>query len=73
MTTRQLEKAIEKARLLPRERQIAAAAALEIIAVPDDRFTLAETKGIKKARASVRAGKYVSDRAVVAFFLRFSV
>ncbi|MBI4086355.1 hypothetical protein HY416_00010 [Candidatus Kaiserbacteria bacterium] len=73
MTTKQLEKAIEKVRLLSRERQVAAASALELIAHPDDALTSSEIKGVKQARASVHAGRYADNRAVTAFFRRFSV
>ena len=71
--SKQLETAIEKVRLLPRERQTAAAVALEIIAADNEVLTPAEILGVKHARASVRAGKYADDTMVAALFRRFSV
>lgn len=72
MATKQLaknfERAIEKVRLLPRERQTAAALALELIAVDDNALTPSEIAGVKRARASVHAGKFADDSAVAAFF-----
>ena len=72
MTMKQLEKAIEKVRRLPRERQAVAAVALEIVA-SDDALTPSEIKGIERACVSVRTGKYADERALAAFFRQFGV
>lgn len=71
--SRKFERAIEKVRLLPREQQMIAATTLEIIAASDAALTSSEIKGVKRARASVRAGDYADDAAVAAFFRQFSV
>ena len=72
--TRIFEEAIAKIRELPKERQMAAAEAMEVIAAQiDNRLSRAEIAGVKKAQKAVRAGKYASDRRVKSFFARFRV
>ena len=67
-----LEEAIAKIRDLPKERQMAAAEAMEVIAAQiDNRLSRAEIAGVKKAQKAVRAGKYASDRRVKSFFTCF--
>ena len=69
---RVLEDAIAKIRELPKERQVVAAEALEVIAVQSaDGLTQSELAGVKQAQKEVRAGKYASDRKVRSFFSRF--
>lgn len=69
---RVLEEAIAKIRELPKERQVAAAGAIEVIAAQsDNKLSPAEIAGVKKAQRAVRAGKYASDRRVKSFFARF--
>ena len=67
-----LEEAIAKIRELPKERQMAAAEVMEVIAAQiDNRLSPTEIAGVKKAQKAVRAGKYASDRRVKSFFIRF--
>jgi len=67
-----LEEAIAKIRDLPKERQRAAAEAMEVIAAQsDNELSPAEIVGVKKAQKAVRAGKYASERRVRSFFARF--
>ena len=70
--TRIFEEAIAKIRELPKERQMAAAEVMEVIAAQiDNRLSPSEIAGVKKAQKAVRAGKYASERKVTSFFARF--
>lgn len=67
-----LEKAIEKIRELPQERQMAAAEVLETIAAqPSGKLNPEEIAGVRRAQREVRAGKYAGNRKVESFFARF--
>ena len=67
-----LEEAIEKIRDLPKERQVAAAEMLEVIAAQrTGKLTAQEIEGVRQAQKEVRKGKFASDRKVKAFFARF--
>jgi hypothetical protein len=72
MVTEQLERAFDKVRQLPEERQAAAVQALEIIAAQEGSpLTDAEIQGVKQAQHAVRRGEYASEDAVRSFFARF--
>lgn len=67
-----LEQDIEKIRDLPRERQVAAAEVLRVIAAqPSDRMTPREIEGVRRAQREMRKGKLASDRKVKTFFAHF--
>ena len=67
-----LEQAVEKIRELPRERQMAAAEVLRVIAAQSSgRLSPREAEGVRQAQREVRKGKFASDRKVKTFFARF--
>lgn len=67
-----LERAIEKIRGLPKERQEAAAEVLRVIAAQSSgKLTSREIEGVRRAQKEIRKGRFASDRKVKAFFARF--
>lgn len=73
--TQLLAKAIAKVKTLPKKRQDIAAEFLMHYAAEEDShpFTKEQVAGIKKARASMRRGKFASEKRVKEFFSKYGV
>ena len=73
--TQLLAKAIAKVKTLPKKRQDEAAEFLMHYAAEEDLYPLTKEQiaGVKKAQASMRRGKFASEKRVNEFFSRFGV
>lgn len=70
-----LKKAIEKVKALPQKRQDEVAEFLMYMAAENDPYPLTpeQIAGVKKAQASMRRGKFASQKRVKKFFSKYGL
>lgn len=70
-----LRRAIEKVKMLPKQRQDDVAKFLMYMAAKDDPYPLTpeQIEGVKKAQASMRRGKFASQKRVKKFFSKYGL